>query len=383
MSSSASKKDEPMNEQQPATSSELPEPGVSSRRTAGSAAPLRIVRHHVRAALAALVALVAIGGGTAYAATRATSRPIGTGVVVIDTNLAYQNASAAGTGIVLTSSGEILTNNHVIAGATTIRVVVPKTTHTYTARVVGYSTTADVAVLQLQKASNLKTVKTGNASNLKLGARVTAVGNAGGTGTLTSSRGTVTGLNKTITVQDDNGATEQLTGLIETNATLQPGDSGGPLLNSVSRVVGIDTAASSSSPFAASASASASASNDGYAIPIGKATTIAKLIVSGKSSSTVHVGATAFLGVELGNRPSLAGQGATIVGVVSGGPAAAAGLVPGDVITAAAGRAVSGPSDIEPIILAHKPGEKITVTYTDASGQSQTATITLAIGPPQ
>ena len=150
-------------------------------------------RIHVRTALAALIALVAIGTGTAFAATRTTSHPIGTGVVVIDTNLAYQNASAAGTGIVLTPSGRILTNNHVIAGATTIRVVVPKTTHTYTARVVGYDTTADVAVLQLQKASHLKTVTTGNASSLKLGARVTAVGNAGGTGRLTSSRGNVTG----------------------------------------------------------------------------------------------------------------------------------------------------------------------------------------------
>ena len=367
-----------MNEQQPSTGSELPEPSVSSSRIARSVAPLRIMlRIHVRAALAALVALVAIGSGTAYAATRTTRPPIGTGVVVIDTNLAYQNASAAGTGIVLTSSGEILTNNHVIAGATTIRVSVPKTTHTYTARVVGYDTTADVAVLQLQKASNLKTVTTGSASNLKLGARVTAVGNAGGTSTLTSSRGTVTGLNKSITVQTDSGTTEQLAGLIETNATLQPGDSGGPLLNSSGRVVGIDTAATSSSPFAVSAS------SDGYAIPIGKATTIAKLIVSGKSSATVHIGATAFLGVELGNRPSFAGQGATIVGVVPGGPAATAGLVPGDVITAAGGKAVSSPSDIEPIILAHKPGDKVTITYTDTSGQSQTASITLASGPPQ
>src|SRR4051794_5234818 len=366
-----------MNEQQPATSTESPEPSVSDRRIPGSVAPLRIMRHiQVRAALVALVALGAIGSGTAYAATRATSRPIGTGVVVVNTNLGYQNASAAGTGIVLTSSGEILTNNHVIAGATTIRVVVPKTAHTYTARVVGYSTTADVAVLQLQKASNLKTVKTGSASNLKLGARVTAVGNAGGTGTLVSSSGTVTGLNKTITVQDDSGATERLTGLIETNATLRPGDSGGPLLNSSGRVVGIDTAASSSSPFA-------SVSSDGYAIPIGKATTISKQVVSGKSSATVHIGATAFMGVQLGNGPSFAGQGATIVGLVPGGPAAAAGLAPGDLITAIAGRAVTGPSDIQPIILAHKPGDKITVTYTDASGQRRTASITLAIGPPQ
>jgi len=363
-----------MNERHAATSGGLSEATVSSRR----AAPLKTMRRiHVRSALAALIALLAIGSGTAYAATRTTTRPIGTGVVVINTNLAYQNASAAGTGIVLTSSGEILTNNHVIAGATTIRVVVPKTAHTYTARVVGYSTTADIAVLQLQKASNLKTVKTGTASNLKLGAHVTAVGNAGGTGKLTSSSGTVTGLNKTITVQDDNGAIEHLTGLIETNATLQPGDSGGPLLNSASRVVGIDTAASSSSPFAASAA------SDGYAIPIAKAQTIAKQIVSGTSSATVHIGATAFIGIQLGNGPFFGDQGATIVGLVPGGPAAAAGLVPGDLITAIAGRAVTGPSDIQPIILAHKPGDKITLIYTDASGQRQTAAITLAVGPPQ
>ena len=333
-------------------------------------------RIHLRTALVALVALVAIGTGTAFAATRTTSHPIGTGAVVIETNLAYQNAAAAGTGIVLTSSGRILTNNHVIAGATTIRVVVPKTTHTYTARVVGYDTKADVAVLQLQKASHLKTLTTDNASNLKLGARVTAVGNAGGTGRLTSSRGNVTGLHRSITVQGDSGTTEQLTGLIETNAALQPGDSGGPLLNTAGRVVGIDTAASSSSPFA-------SASRHGYAIPIGKATTIAKQIVSGRSSATVHIGATAFLGVQLGNSSSFGGQGATIVGVVPGAPAAAAGLVPGDVIVAVAGRAVSGPSDIAPIILARKPGGKVTVTYFDASGQSQSAIVTLAGGPPQ
>lgn len=333
-------------------------------------------RIHVRTALAALIALAAIGSGTAFAATRTTSHSIGTGVVVIETNLAYQNAAAAGTGIVLTSSGRILTNNHVIAGATTIRVVVPKTTHTYAARVVGYDRTADVAVLQLQKASHLKTVTTDNASNLKLGARVTAVGNAGGTGRLTSSRGNVTGLHRSITVQGDSGTTEQLTGLIETNAALQPGDSGGPLLNSAGRVVGIDTAASSSSPFA-------SASRDGYAIPIAKATTIAKQIVSGKSSATVHIGATAFLGVQLGNSSSFGGQGATIVGVVPGAPAAAAGLVPGDVIIAVAGRAVSGPSDIAPIILTHKPGDKVTITYSDASGQMHNASVTLASGPPQ
>src|SRR4051812_2680942 len=102
-------------------------------------------KQRVRAALAAFLAGGALAGA-AYAATR-TAPSIGTGVVVIETQLGYQQASAAGTGMVLTSSGRILTNNHVIAGATTIRVVVPNTRRSYTARVVGYSTAADVAVL--------------------------------------------------------------------------------------------------------------------------------------------------------------------------------------------------------------------------------------------
>ena len=122
-------------------------------------------RIHIRTALATLVALAAVGSGAAYAASRTTMKPIGTGVVVIDTNLAYQGGSAAGTGMVLTSSGEILDQQPRDPGATTIKVVVPHTTHTYTARVVGYDTTADVAVLQLQKAANLKTVTIGNASS--------------------------------------------------------------------------------------------------------------------------------------------------------------------------------------------------------------------------
>src|SRR5262249_37710794 len=153
------------------------------------------------------------------AATRALkTTAIGTGVVVINTNLAYRNARAAGTGMVLSSTGEILTNNHVITGATTIKVVVPGTAHSYTARVVGYSVSKDVAGLQLQNASNLKTISIASSAALKLGARVTALGNAGGTGTLTSATGTITGLARSIAVQDDSGGTEQLSGLIETNA---------------------------------------------------------------------------------------------------------------------------------------------------------------------
>jgi S1-C subfamily serine protease len=331
-------------------------------------------RIHVRAALLALVALMVLGGGAAYAATRSTTKPVGTGVVVINTNLAYQGGAAAGTGMVLTSSGEILTNNHVVAGATTIRVVVPGTGRSYVARVLGYSTTADVAVLQLHNASNLKTVTIGDASKLSVGSRVTAVGNAGGAGRLVSARGTVTGLNRSISVEEDNGSTSQLVGLIETNAALQPGDSGGPLYNSSGSVVGMDTAASSSgSPFAAETEA------DGYAIPIGKATTIVKQIVAGTSSATVHVGATAFLGIQVSD----SADGPVVAGVVSGGPADSAGLTAGDVITAVGGKSVASGSALQKVILTYKPGARVSVAYVDAYDQSQTTTVTLGTGPAQ
>jgi S1-C subfamily serine protease len=338
----------------------------------------------IRAALAALAGVLAAGTGAAYAATRGTAHEIGTGVVVIDTNLGYQDGAAAGTGMVLTSSGEVLTNNHVIAGATKIVVVVPHTNHRYTARVVGYDTTADVAVLQLQKASDLATVTTASASTLAVGTRVTALGNAGGTGSLTSAKGTVTGLNRSITAADDTGSSEQLTGLIETNADLQPGDSGGPLLNSAGRVVGMDTAASTGFSF------TAFRGSDAFAIPIGKALAIAKQIVAGHSSATVHVGATAFLGVQVSD-PQTAGfgfgsgstAGAEIVGVVRNGPADTAGLAAGDVITAFDGTSVSSARDLSPLVLASKAGTKATIAYTDASGESRTATVTLGSGPPQ
>jgi S1-C subfamily serine protease len=171
--------------------------------------------------------------GLAFARTQ--SAPIGTGVVVIDTNLAYQGARAAGTGHVLTRSGEVLTNNHVIKGATTITIVVPGTGHSYKARVVGYDVSADVAVLQASGASNLKTVSLGNSAKVRSGQSVKAVGNAGGTGSLTRALGKVTAVARAITVSDDQGGTEDLTGLIETSAALQAGDSGGPLRNAAAR----------------------------------------------------------------------------------------------------------------------------------------------------
>jgi S1-C subfamily serine protease len=343
--------------------------GTGTTSVMQPAAPVR-VRVLVLAAVGLLVA--AIGAKIAFA--RMSAPAIGNGVVVIETNLAYQNGAAAGTGMVLTSSGTVLTNNHVIAGATTVKVVVPGTGRSYTARVAGYDVQHDVALLRLQNASNLKSVSTTN-SKPTLGSVVRALGNAGGTGSLTSVSGRVTGLGKTITASDDQGGSEQLTGLIETNAAVQPGDSGGPLFNSSGRVVGMTTAASANG-----FGFHEVAATDAYAIPIAKALTIAKAIAAGKSSAAIHVGPTAFLGIQV---QSNGDGGVLVAGVVSNGAAANAGIEGGDVITAIDGHSVSTSTALRRYIQTKKPGAKVSIAYLDQSGYGTRATVTLASGPPQ
>src|SRR3954451_1523184 len=259
--------------------------------------------------------------------TRVTTGGSGTSAVVIQTDLGYQDAAAAGTGIALTSKGEILTNNHVIHGATTIKVVVPGTGRSYTASVVGYDVAHDIAVLQAQNANGLKTAPLGD--SVTVGETVTAVGNAGGTGSLVRATGTVTALNQQITASDDSGSSETLNGLIETNANVQPGASGGPLVDADGKVVGINTAASSSGRYGYQ---NISQTSQGYAVPIGTALAVARQIESGDSSGSVHVGGTAFLGVTLTTDQWT--SGAAIANVVSGGRADDAGLQSGDVIPA-------------------------------------------------
>jgi len=323
------------------------------------------------AAATAATLLLAQGGSAAVVSPTA-------GVVVIETNLAYENAAAAGTGMVLTSSGVVLTNNHVIKGATTIKVIIPSTHRSYTASVLGYDVSDDVALLQLKGAKNLKTVTVGNSSKVKTGQVVTAVGNAGGTGVLTSATGRITALAQTITANDGDGSSEQLVGLIETNAALQPGDSGGPLEDASRHVLGMDTAASSG--FIVQ-----SQGNQAYAIPINKALTIAKQIEAGHSSTTVHIGTTAFLGVsvESAQQGGEVGSGALIAETVTGGPADQAGLQAGDVIVSFDGETVDSPTTLGPLVLKHAPGDSVQVVYLDQFGNQQTITVTLGSGPPQ
>jgi len=341
-----------------------------------------------RTALAAL-ALAAVAGIVVATHSRsARAAAVDPGLVDINTTLGYQQTRAAGTGIVLTSTGEVLTNNHVIRGATKISATDLGNGRTYTAKIVGYDVSHDVAVLQLSGASGLQTATLGDSSGVKVGDSVSAVGNAGGTGgTPTTTTGSITGLGRTITARDDEGDAEQLTGLVETNAQLQPGDSGGALVDSSGRVIGMLTAASSSFRFSFQQS-----STDGYAIAIDNALALVKQIEAKQASSTIHLGATGFLGVTIqqpdaygypyfGDTP--ADNGALVTSVLNGSPAAHAGLGYGDVITAVNGHTVSSPTTLSKLLLAYSPGNSVTLAWVDQSGTSHHASVRLATGPPQ
>lgn len=296
-----------------------------------------------------------------------------TGVVIINTNLAYQYGGAAGTGIVLTSAGRVLTNNHVVRGATTIHVTDPSDGLTFSARVAGYSVSKDVALLQIQNPRGLKPASLGNSSSVKVGQAISAVGNAGGTGSLTTVTGRITSLNQSITVSDDQGSTNRLTGMIETSAPLQPGDSGGPLLYG-GRVVGMDAAASRGSGF--------NQYDDSFAIPISAATSVVSTVLAGHSTSTVHVGATAFLGVLL-EHPSGDVQGAAVQDVVQGSAASRAGIQGGDVIVRAGGHSIGSATDLQHVILQVTPGKPLTISWVDGFGTKHNASVRPAAGPPQ
>lgn len=301
-------------------------------------------------------------------ATPATARQ-SLGIVMIDAVLGYEGAEAAGTGIVLSASGEILTNNHVIRGATRISVTVASTGTTYTADVVGTDATSDIAVLQLRGASGLVTAPLDTASTVAVSDAVTAVGNAGGTGSLTAAAGTVTAVDQTITAAGESGRDpETLKGLIETDADVVAGDSGGPLYDSDGAVVAIDTAASKGS-----------SAVTGYAIPIGTALHIATQIESGVATHQITIGLPAFLGIGIGQADPTV-SGAVISGVVAGTPAESAGLVAGDTITTVNGGAITSGSQLSSVLGGHAPGDSVAIGWTDAAGAAHTATVTLIEG---
>ncbi len=361
----------------------------------GQGKPARRFRHPAMLAATALVfglgsffvvKTTGIADGNTVLTTAQVAAKTDPGLVDINTTLGLEGAAAAGTGQVLTSNGEVLTNNHVIEGATSIRVTDIGNGRTYTAKVVGYDQTKDISVIQLQGASGLQTTDMGNSSSATVGQKVVALGNAlGKGGTPSVAVGHITGLGASITASDSGAATsEHLTGLIHHNAPIQPGDSGGPLVNTAGQVIGIDTAASSGFQFQGQ---SQSGKTQAFAIPINEALALAGQIEAGDASSTVHIGPTGLLGVEVEPASSAAqngiqaGRGAVVAGVVPNDPAANAGLAQGDVITTAGGHMVSSPSGLQSALEQYHPGDRVTIGWTDQAGQTHSAIVTLVNGP--
>ena len=285
----------------------------------------------------------------------------------------------AGTGMVLTSDGEVLTNNHVVQGAWKISVKVPDGS-SYTATVVGVDPAHDVALIQLQDASNLETITPGDSSSVSVGDHVSGIGNAlGKGGTPAVATGSVTGLDRSITANDPNGSSEKLTGMIQTNAHIQPGDSGGALVSSDGQVVGMITAGSDTQ------TTSASATSVGFAIPISTALDVIDQIHAG-GGGTVLMGERGYLGVAVQSLDPTSAQrlgvssGALVAGVQPDGPAAQAGMTVPAVITAVDGKSVTSPESLGPLLHSHTPGQSAQVTWVDATG-SHTATVQLIAGP--
>ncbi|MGH9106246.1 MAG: S1C family serine protease [Acidimicrobiales bacterium] len=309
-----------------------------------------------------------------------------------------------GTGMVLTASGVVLTNNHVINGSTALTARVDGTGKRYTARVLGTDTTEDVALLALHGGHGFKTVTIGDSSSVSVGDQVVAIGNAlalPGPETVTS--GIISATHRSISVSDPaTQASENLQGLFQTSAAISSGNSGGPLVDSAGRVIGMNTAAASSN------GANITASNVGFAIPINKAMSIARQVQAGHASATVQIGPHAIMGVDVttvacaeghapncpglgagsfGGFPFGAGQytapvskGAVVAGVVDGSPAAKAGLATGDVITSIDGSRVSSNQELVSTMNLHRVGQKVTVGWVDQNGHHHSAALSLVKG---
>ncbi|MFC7401650.1 S1C family serine protease [Citricoccus sp. GCM10030269] len=288
------------------------------------------------------------------------------GTLLVNTESSY--GEGAGTGMVLRSDGLAMTNYHVVDGSSEVEVTVADTGETYTASVVGRDATHDVAVLQVQDASDLETVSV-DASGVDTGEEVAAVGNGSGQGYLTAVSGTITGQDQSISAESIED-TEDLTGLIETDADVVPGYSGGPLVDDDGQIIGMSTAASTGRT---------SEQVNGYAIGITEALDIADQIAAGTESDSVQVGASGALGVTVENARSsqATGAGAVIVDVSPGSAAESAGLAAGDVISAVDGTEVSDASELSEHVQSMDPGDTVDVEWTDAAGEEHSATVEL------
>ena len=318
--------------------------------------------------------------GTGSLDVAAIASKVDPALVNINTTLAQ--GRAAGTGMLISSTGEILTNNHVIADAETIKVVIGGTGPSHDAKVVGYDVTDDVALLQItDKLTNLPTITFGEPSKVQIGDPVVAIGNAGGKGgTPSASQGHVTALDQQVTASDEKGSPETLQGMIQINAPIQPGDSGGALVDANGRIIGMNTAAAGGGQFNSQAG-----SNVGFAIPIDNAISIVSQIRTGRDTDKVHIGDRALLGVQvkdLTGEPAPVSSGALVVGVQNNTGASDVGMQSGDVLVSLDGKAIADSAALRSALVKFHPGDSVTVGWVDSAGSSHHASIKLVVGPP-
>ena len=306
---------------------------------------------------------------------------------LVDINTVVQTATstgaASGTGMIITSSGEVLTNNHVVDQSISISVTIAGHAGSYKAHVIGVSPTADVALIQIEGVSGLPTVTFADSSSVKVGDPVVALGNAlgqGGTPALT--QGQVTAVDQTITASEGSGRSETLTGMIQSDAGISPGDSGGALVNSAGQVIGMITAGEAQG-------FRTTVSPIGYAVNTNSALTVVNEIRAGQASADVIIGPVGYIGVQIRDlNPQLAAQaglsitsGALVWAVQAGSPAEQAGMTRLSVITKIGSTSVDSSASLGNALHAYKPGANVAVTWIDQGGASHTKTLTLTTGP--
>ncbi|GAA3548648.1 hypothetical protein GCM10022222_35300 [Amycolatopsis ultiminotia] len=305
----------------------------------------------------------------------AAYRKVRPGVASIDATVGLGGEVASGTGIVLSPDGVVLTNNHVVEGSVVVKATLSGG-RSYDASVLGYDRAHDLAVLKLSGADGLTPATLGDSGQVKPADQVLAVGNAVGTGAAPSSAvGRVTGLGRSITAYDENtGAGETLQGLIQTDADILSGYSGGPLADPAGRVIGVDTAAGAGYEFDAG-----ERPHEGFAIPITPAADIARQIVDGKESGTVHIGPSAFVGLTVNDGAN--GSGALIKSLVAGSPAAKAGLEADLLVVSVNDEPVGSAATLVAIMDRHHPGDQLKITLAGLGGAQASVTVVAGSGP--
>lgn len=271
--------------------------------------------------------------------------------------------TGAGTGIVISSDGEVLTNAHVVDSATAVRVTLEGDPQSREARVVGTDPERDLALLQIDGASGLPAAELGDSSSVAVGDGVVAIGNAlalrGGP---TVTQGIVSALDRTLST-----ANGTMTGLIQTDASISSGNSGGPLVNATGQVIGINTAVATSGGGRA-------AENIGFAIAADQAASVIDQLRTGTVTQP-----QGHLGVQVAD-PTDGSRGALLAEIVDGSPADDAGLRTGDLVIAIGDDTVHGAADLAAVIGSHEPGDTITITFIRADAE-QTTTVVLARSP--